>query len=747
MATSELFRRFGRACLLAVLAAATPVLAGDDIAADWRRLLDEGEEDAVYDTYALIAKVRNDDGEIDAVACREQADAIAAALTVNPVGLGVWYMAQECARLTGDEAIAQQRLSRFEALLRHTLADYRLGDAHPMRVLSEHDVDAVVAASGQSQLYSYYEPYDNERELTYTIGLWDEKTQRETVFGFDFLDAGVALRRRRLPAAEFPHFRRQLVEALVASAAEHSPGSPLAQLVVVDASRGPELIRDLERQAQAGNFMAAVIQAAACTEYTKLACADAAIDALLPYAEKRYGMALVALAFVYARRSDAPVDLKAARALIEQADLRLGEARGSISFAGLTIQIGDRAARAELVEKELRKAARDGNVIAGLMLAVARTLRENAQPEGRYLDYVQAAADADYPSAQYWLAQLLLEKKQSGEAAALMRKAAAGGFAQAQLWFGRAQYFGEDGVARDEKQGLEWLRQAGYGGQGDASALVGAYYLDQSDDVANLQRAREWLRGAVLAHSRQGALQLARLYARNIESVGSTAQAAALFQAIVADYDDAVARRELAQLLIDGEGIDKDEKRAEALLRVDAQKGVAGNQLALARLLQSQAGAAQKAEGLEWLRKAAGSGDPESQNALASALWYGRGVDADRAAARRLWQQASTTGKWQPAANDLAWALCTPRDAALLDAEAGLAAVTPLVDGDGVPFGFVDTLASCQAAAGDFAAAVATQQRALALAEQRANLPASVTEGMRARLASYRRGERAASDH
>ncbi len=745
MATTEFFRRLGRAWLLAGIAVAAPALAGDDIAGDWSRLLADGEPDAVYGTYALIGKVHGADGLVDADLCREQADAIAAALKVNPVGLGLWQMAQDCARAAGDEALAQQRLTRFEALLRHTFAGYRLGEDRPMRVLSEHDVDAVIAASGQTVLYQFYEPYDGGRELSYTVGLWDEKTQRENVLSFDFLDAAVALR-HRLPEAEFPSFRSRLVEALVAESVESSPDSALAQVVILKTGNGPELIAELERQARAGNFMAAVIQAMACAEYKALDCNDAAVDALLPFAEKRYSLAMVALAFVYARNSDKSADLKAARALIEQADARLGDAQGSIAFAGLCLVLGKRADVAGLVEKNLEKATGAGNVMAGLSLSVMQTVSKRALPMDRYLGYVQAAADADIPAAQYWLGLIRLVEGRPEQAQVLMRKAAAGGNAQSQLWLGKAQYFGQHGVERDEAKGLEWLRQAAHGGQGDAGALVGSYYLERSDEVANLQRAHEWLRGAVLAGSEYGALQLARLYARNVDGVGTTEQAVEMYQAVIDDHDNPTARRELARLLTSGNGVEKDEKRAEALLRVHADKGIADTQFALSRLLLSQDGAERKAEGVAWLRKAADQGHTGSRSVLAAVLWYGNGAAVDRDAARQLWLQLIAAGDSPQSSNDYAWALCTPRDAALLDARTGLAAITPLTGSADAPFGFVDTLAACQAAAGDFTAAVATQERALALIEKRADVPSATLDGARARLALYRKGERAVAD-
>lgn len=734
--------------LLACIAAAValPAAAGDSIEADWNTLFASGDADAIYATYALIEAVTGESGEVDADLCRAQSEAIAAALQTNPAGLAVWYMAQACARAAGDETLAQQRFERFEALLRHTLAAHRPGEERAMRILSERDVDAVVAASGQTLLYSLYQPYDGERELIYTIGLWDDKTQRETVLNFDYLDAAVRLR-RTLPEAEFPIFRRHLVEALRQSAQEDSPDSPLARVMLTRSLGGPdgkENIRQFLSHAYDGDLMSAVVLAMACGEMAGLGCRDDAVDALLPFAEKRHAMALIALAFVYARHDASADDIAKARALIEQADQRMGEQQGSVMFAGLGQHVGGGEVISPIVQSNLRKAARKGNRVAGLSLAVSQARKTRKMPAGRELAYVEAAANDGVREALFWLASIRLVEKKPGEAVVLMRRAAEDGFAPAQNWLGAAHYFGRDGAASDQELGLKWLRQAAHGGMARASVLVGSHYLQQSDEVANLQRAREWLRSAAVSGDLIGMLTLARLHELDIEGVGTLKEAAGLYEAIIADHDSAEARRELAVLLANGLGVAKDTARAETLLRGDAQKGDAISQRKLSLLLEEvQTSAEQLAESVDWLRKAAAAGDSDARDILATRLWYGRGVSADPAAARALWQALIAEGEPPYAGNNLAWALCTPRDTALLDAKAGLAAMEPLTQGDGVPAFFLSTLASCQAADGDFDTAVSTQQRAIATLETLKKIKPEVIADARARLQKYQRRERA----
>ncbi len=400
------------------------------------------------------------DGAIDAARCRDNADAIARALVTNPVGLALWSMAQECARSSGDVPLAERRAERFEALLRHMFANYRVGQELPMRVVSMRDIEAVIAASGQQEIYAIYLPYDGERHLSYLVGLWDEKTQRENLIEFDFLDTMVSLHRND-PDAEFPMFRAALVDELGERARESSPGSPLARLFEYRQSEGREAIEIVGRHAQGGDLMAATMFGMACAEKPELDCRDEAIDALLPLAEKRFALALTTLAFVYARSSERSADLKAARALIEQADQRLGDSQSSADFLLLAVSSTDRKRLIELVEKPLEKAAKRGDVFAGMAYAGARAARRGTLPEKRERGYIEAAAAAGIPRAQFALAKLLAVERRTDQALRLMRAAADAGAGEAQLWLGVSYYLGKSGLAMDRRSASNGWRKRG----------------------------------------------------------------------------------------------------------------------------------------------------------------------------------------------------------------------------------------------------------------------------------------------
>lgn len=738
---TERFVRLARAVFGMGLFIAMPASASDDIAADWRTLLEKGNREAIFATYDLVDAVTVD-GAIDAARCRENADAIAKALVTNPVGLGLWSMAQTCARATGETALAERRADRFEALLRHMFANYRAGQELPMRVVSMRDIDAVIAASGQEQLYAIFIPYEGERHLSYNVGLWDDKTQHESVLEFDFLDTMIRLRRDD-PDAEFPKFRRAFVNALGENAHEETPGSALARLYEFQQAEGPEMLEVIRRQARGGDLMAALTFGILCGEKQEFHCRDEAIDALLPLAEKRYALALTTLAFVHARNSVKSSDLKAARALIEQADRRLGDAQGSASFLLVIANSSERARLAELVEKPLEKAAKEGSLVAGLAYAAARTLQTGKIPAGRERGYIEAASAAGIPRAQYSLAAILASERKFAQALPLMRAAADAGIAEAQLWLGIAYTLGKSGVAADTKLGLDWLKQAGHSGSAKASAMVGAHYFDESSDPATLKRAQGWLQSAVLGEDLDATYLLALLYERGIPDIGTPERAAELYEALLAEHDDVRARRRLARLLLTGNGVKADAGRAETLLRQGAPAGDVESQSLLGDHLVNAGGTPERrAEGLGWLRKAAAAGNVDARLVLASALWYGRAGAPEPTAARELWQ-GLIRDDVSLARNELAWAVCTPRDAALLDAKAGIAATESLATRDNAGWMLLDTFASCQAGSGDYAAAVATQQRAIAQAESQASIDEKVLSRMRGRLKQYERRERA----
>jgi Flp pilus assembly protein TadD len=101
------------------------------------------------------------------------------------------------------------------------------------------------------------------------------------------------------------------------------------------------------------------------------------------------------------------------------------------------------------------------------------------------------------------------------------------------------------------------------------------------------------------------------------------------------------------------------------------------------------------------------------------------------------WREAARLAPGYAAvANNLAWLLATHPDPRLRDPAAAVAYAEQAARGAGDDPAVLDTLATAQAAAGDFDSAVRSEERALAGASGNAPLEA----GIRQRLALFRRG-------
>lgn len=730
-----------------LLAAAPATWAGDDVAADWSELLGKGGVNAL-ETYALVNALRAENGALNTALCHEKAAEIEAALQINRVGLGLWLVAQECASVDGNEALAEQRRQRFEALLGHALKNRAVLQGQvPIKVLAVQDAEAVVLATGQELLYRSYEPYDGGRYLILTLTLWDKDHQRETVLEFDYLDAAMQLQ-RDLPEAEFPSFRLEWVEGMVEAATKDSPDSALALMrAQQDMDSGEQEktaagFRHIARSAKAGDLVAATLFGTLCADPQR-DCRDQAIDALLPLAEKRYSLALVGLAHLYSTTAKRPKERDAVLALLAQADRRLGNVDGSLRFIGLSEAVQTDEKLLAAVYKTVQKAAEAGNLRAGALPAMRRAKKGEALTD-EDLPRLTAAAEAGVPVVQLLLGVYLLAQDKAGPGEKWMQAAAESGYAQAQKWLGLAYYFGKDGLRTDKAAGLHWLKQAGHGGVGEASALVGQYYAETGNDLAVYKRAEGWLYSAVKQHAKAAPVYLAQLYERDIDGLGgNSATAAKIYELVIAESDNPDARRGLARLLGWGVGVEKDVSRAEKLLRPDAEKGDAKSQLQLGELLQLRdRSEAELAEGVKWLRSSAQTGNVGAKALLADALWWGRGVDTDTDAARALWRQLMAAGQLPVVYNSFAWAHCTPRDPALLDAAAGLAAVRQFAEREAAEFYEISTLAACLAASGDFPKAIASQKRAIATLEATKNPDADLLKEARGDLERYKAGKR-----
>jgi pentatricopeptide repeat protein len=170
-----------------------------------------------------------------------------------------------------------------------------------------------------------------------------------------------------------------------------------------------------------------------------------------------------------------------------------------------------------------------------------------------------------------------------------------------------------------------------------------------------------------------------------------------------------------------------------ASLRRRAEAGDRQAQFQLGNALSGE----RPAEAAKWYREAATREHAGAQAALGDLLVEGRGVAADRNAARLWYEQAVANGA-DAAINNLAWLLATVPDPEVADAPRAVEMMEDYLRRSTAsePFEW-DTLAAAYARAGRFEEAVRVQREAMEWADP----PEEDPDGYRERLSSYQRGE------
>lgn len=708
-----------------------------DPAARWHKLLAEADRDAIYDTFALIGKLRGAGDGADAEACEANKEAINTALQVNSVGLAMWYAAYQCAVALHQDELAAQRLRVFSALVRYGVESRPPDNEQtPIRVLSPLDVDAFILASGQTLLYSYYDASASGRVLPLHISLWDAETKHERLLTFDFLDSRVQLS-RATREAEFPAFRHFLADSLLTSLGKNE-GSPAAVALqlrkAMQTGNAAKRLTAVKAVARGGNFGAVALFAQLCMG--EAGCAAEAIDMLLPWAEDSNAVAMVLLAVAYEQGSGVKQNSDNAIALVKAADRRLGDGRATILFAAasmlhhkdLQFSPAARAALEPLAEKHLPMAE-------GLLAAAAVKQTKGTPLPAKTLAMLQHAAQTGIPSAQELLAAYLVGQDKQSEAMPWIENAAAGNRSDAQRQLAQAYEHGE-GKPKDLDLARKWYTEAGRSGDAASMVWMAHYYHAQPRSAKNLFAEQGWLQSAALSGSVPGALDLAQLYLNGGEGIeGDASNAAQIYKELDRSFNSAEARRLLAEMLAYSTKVPQDREEAERLLRLDADRGEVKSQVKLGWMLgRGTFGKERMEEGRQMLRKAADTGDPWALVEYGNTLYYG--VEHKRHQALELWQRATEKGDVS-ARNNLAWALCTSPDPQLLDGKRGLELAKSLDEGDATPLGYSDTLAACYARAGDFEKAASVEQGALEQAQARRPQPKEFMKMAGDRIAMY----------
>ena len=706
------------------------------IARLWERFLATARFKDAMGAYDVLTEIDAENGAADATKCAAAAGKLDASLRTVPVSFALWRQEYACASATGDAAREKRAFGAIEALSRDAL---QFGATHmdstPIRIVAEVDADAFVAASGLEVEYAYYDTGNLPRHLTLNVALVDRESGREQLLTFDFLDTLVRLKRDE-PQAEFPVFREVFARSILKDFGKNERSPARHALDMQAAFALPDIKQRVDRIAELAEhgFPAAAAMFGACRAIKEPSCWHREVDLLLPYAEARNAQALAMLARLYADGLGVERDTTAARKLLDSADARLGGSTGSLMFAALDLVGGDRR-MSPVSRKQIERAAKDGDPRAQTLVALFEIATDGKLSKDG-ARWAEAAAKAGVPEAQTIHAGSLVLRGDLEGARKLLETAADGGSPVAATLLAERYESGRL-WKKDPELALRWLVRAGQDGSIASMRKLGLYFLGRNGGTRDDVRAEGWLRSAANKYDVESGLELAALWRTGRPGLdGDAKSAAALYRELIAVRKSRDAAVELAAMLVDGEGVEKNLDEARKLLTEGADAGHAGSQRQLGyALITGTFGAPDAEAGVKWMRKAIDQNDLAAFDALAVLLYEGKLVKADRAESLRLLTIASDV-PFMPSVNNLAWMLCTSHDAAVRDPKRGRVVAGAL--GEKPRWSWLDTQAACQAATGDFDTAVASQTAALDAANDASE---KTRGGMRQRLERYRRRE------
>jgi TPR repeat protein len=185
------------------------------------------------------------------------------------------------------------------------------------------------------------------------------------------------------------------------------------------------------------------------------------------------------------------------------------------------------------------------------------------------------------------------------------------------------RYLAGDGVPKDYKEAVRWLRNAAEQGGSDAQHKLGSLYRDGIGVQKDQAEATRWFRMAAEQGSASAQYDLGTMFdvaARTHEEYSE----AAFWYRRAADSGHPMAQYSLGVFYANGLGLSEDDSEALKLYRKSAEQGYVRAQLSLGIALAKGEGIGEDArESSEWMRKAAEQGDATAQFNLG--LMYGDG--------------------------------------------------------------------------------------------------------------------------
>ena len=687
--------------------------------------------DAIDEAFHVAKLMEVDKGKVSASVCRSHAHALDRAAGHAPLALGVWYFKVRCAEVLGDAAAREQSEKALAAVLRDMLAGVPPDDGEtPIQIGNVTDGNALLDASGETVTYSYVDLGSRADGIIWRAGLRDPDSGRERNLSFDLVRS--RLRLVREPEASGSPYLYLLALERTAKAfrdAAATKGSVPTTLDTLDGEPADKRAARIKQLAADNDMSAAIVLANYCFARPKVECTTTAVDDLLSFAEKGHAAPMVLLAYAYTKIDGIKHDEAAAKALMQGAAKKEGVGAAFQAYfeqeqpANSDATPFQRWAFAQLV------AAADGGdaLAAGMALRLAGMIAEFDADAARVQRYRQQIdkAGLGYVGERYALASSV--RKKDGIATVRSEEAIAAMNTPGQVRRNATSFLAwayetgkQPGVPADPAKALHWRTQAGMLGDIPSMRYVAWHYADQSGQPNSMKLAAAWFLSATQLGDVPSMLDLSALLENDPNGfpAGSSRHAVTLYQAIDHDMPDSkagfTARRHLALMMIDGRGIDRDPGRAGAILMKDAEAGDGFAMLTLARALYAGKLGARDTDGAQrWVEKALAKSDPSVANMIADDMYEGSRLAPDRVRAIALWTKSAQAG-FDIAWNDMGWELCTSPDAGARDPRRGLDAVQHVMSTT-ASAGFVDTLAACQATAGHFEEAIASQQRAFAM--------------------------------
>ncbi|WP_192631564.1 sel1 repeat family protein [Lysobacter sp. OAE881] len=710
-----------------------------DAAQAWERFLAKGDITKAFAAFDVLDKVGYDAVNVDAAQCGRQQQALRKAAQDAPVSIAIRRAAFLCAQAVGDDAGAERELAVLAALSRHALASTgEPGVSKPIRILAPVDAVALLVTGGLRTSYFYYGQLWPKGSLPQFAAAWDPETQTERHYAFDVIDTIYTLDRQNAIHGNVA-LRNSYALNLVNRWAEAGEVSDLDLAATRAAHEAPDprgKLAALKPAAQKGGLLSLSTWLTLCDQRPFDGCADDLVEPLLAGAERGEAYPTLLLALIHARGIGVARDEAAAMKLLDRADA-IWPSGAVGQYAVYWEMLGTPYPAA--LQTRLERMQAHGSRMPR-RLAIHRKVDEaKAELSADEIAFLADPAENGNGLGFAMLASYYQGRGEAAERRRWLEKAAAAGSARAQEELGWQLFYGE-AATRDPERGGRLISEAAQSGRTWAMR----HMAEQERLAGRWKSAGMWLFAAVQGDDVDAAFDLIDIFMLDMPEIGTSKDAVATLRSLSDTYDSARARRQLAELALEGVGMPKDPAQAERWLLVDAEKGDHQSQAQLAMgYFYGHFGAIDEAKGQQWIQPALEGKEERAFTGYAGWLYHRKRTPESRAEAVALWNRSIEAGQ-TAAYNELAWASCTSPYPDVFDAQRGLATVEKMGDPAVLDLPEQDTVAACYAAGGRFAQAIDLQSKAIEQLDvlARANKARfkPMADDFRVRLALYRKG-------